>query len=89
MPSESERISMLEVELAAHKEDYEKQRTIEDERHSKTMTEIAGIVEATAGIVDAWTTANSVQRFIKWLGGFGVLAAAIAWWSGLIDKFIR
>lgn len=40
---------------------------------------IDALTTATEGLVSAWTTANNVQKFIKWISGIGVLAMVITW----------
>ncbi len=39
------------------------------------------LTEATKGMVDAWTAANSFQKLIKWLSSFAVLGFVISWVS--------
>lgn len=40
---------------------------------------LSELTAATTGVVEAYTTANNVQRFVKWLAAFGLLAAVSAW----------
>ncbi len=35
--------------------------------------------EATKGLVAAWTTANNVMKFIKWISCLGLLGIVITW----------
>lgn len=54
--------------------------------HQTTLESIEALIEAneatvkaTAGVVDAWTTVNNFQRFVKWLSSFAILGGALAW----------
>jgi hypothetical protein len=42
---------------------------------------IADLTLSTQGLVDAWSAANTFQKFVKWISGFTIVAAAIAWLS--------
>jgi len=37
------------------------------------------LTDATHGLVSAWTTANNLQKFIKWVMSFAVLGMCIRW----------
>ena len=43
------------------------------------MEAIAALTKATTGVVEAWTTLNSLQRFLVWVSKFGILAGAAAY----------
>ncbi len=51
----------------------------QDEAYAQNMEAIATLTKATQGVVDAWATANNFQKFIKWLSGFAIIGALIAW----------
>ena len=34
---------------------------------------------ATEGLVSAWTTADNLQRFFKWVSAFGIAVGAVVW----------
>jgi hypothetical protein len=55
-----------------------------DVRHEQNLEAIEKLTAATAGIVEAWSTAAGVRRFVKWLSGFAILGVVLSW---LIDKF--
>lgn len=61
------------------------ERTVED--NSDMVGELKELLTnltlATEGLVSAWTTANNVQKFIKWVSGIGLLGIVISW---IIDK---
>lgn len=41
--------------------------------------EVTSLKEATEGLVSVWTTANNVQKFIKWISSIGLLGIVITW----------
>ena len=85
-PATNRDLKSLEGKLDNHIEEYKmhKQEYLERQAHQDTMQEnnmkaIAELVAATKGVVDAWAVANGFQKFIKWLSGFGLVGALIAW----------
>ena len=66
-------------EYIMHKQEYLERQAHQDEMQEKNMEAIAELVAATKGVVDAWAVANGFQKFIKWLGGFGLVGALITW----------
>jgi len=40
---------------------------------------IESLTKATQGLVDAWTAANLLSRFVKWLGSFAVVGTLLVW----------
>lgn len=54
-----------------------------------SLTEaLSKLTTATTGVVEAYTTANNVQRFVKWLAAFGVLAAAMGWLGKVLTNHV-
>lgn len=49
---------------------------------------LSKLTTATTGVVEAYTTANNVQRFVKWLAAFGVLAAAMGWLTKVLTNHV-
>jgi len=43
------------------------------------------LTEATKGIVEAWTVANGLAKFIKWVSSFTVIGACIVWLKDFIS----
>lgn len=48
---------------------------------------IAKLTQATQGVVEAWTVANGLSKFLKWLSSFAILGAIIIWLKDFI-KFV-
>lgn len=72
--------------LESHLKDYEAYKAetalklaMIDLAHKHQMEEIHALTKATQGVVDAWSTANNLHRFIKWASGFAVVIIAIQW----------
>lgn len=51
--------------------------------HEEAMKGICDLTTATKGLVDAWTAASALQKFIKWLSGFAFLGIVISWFVGI------
>jgi len=47
-------------------------------------TNINALTLSTQGIVDVWSAGRTLQKAIKWLSGFSVIAVIIAKWTGKI-----
>tara|TARA_R110000772_G_scaffold68760_1_gene152348 strand:+ start:3327 stop:3590 length:264 start_codon:yes stop_codon:yes gene_type:complete len=47
-------------------------------------TNIAQLTEATNGVVEAWTVANGLSKFLKWLSSFAIIGASIIWLKDFI-----
>tara|TARA_R110000803_G_scaffold16073_5_gene44197 strand:+ start:3154 stop:3441 length:288 start_codon:yes stop_codon:yes gene_type:complete len=47
-------------------------------------TNIAKLTEATNGVVEAWTVANGLSKFLKWLSSFAIIGGIAAWLNGFI-----
>ena len=45
----------------------------------KLTAQVEQLTKATEGVVEAWQTANALQRFLKWLGGFAIIGGLITW----------
>lgn len=81
----------LKARIEAHLEDYREHTSEYDERcktqdklYKNTMEAIDKLTQSTQGVVDAWVTARNLQRFVKWLSSFTIVAIAIGW---LATKF--
>jgi hypothetical protein len=60
-----------------------------DRKHEETMTAIANLTSATADVVDAWKVANGLQRFVKWLSGFAVIGAVMAYFATQFPQLFK
>lgn len=72
----------VERHLDWHRDDaleYKERQLRQDIAHENNLKAIAELTTATKGLVDAWTTASNVQKFVKWLATFAVLGTALAW----------
>ena len=47
--------------------------------HEQNMAAIKALTEATSVVVNAWTVAAGVQKFIKWVSSFAIVGAAVIW----------
>jgi hypothetical protein len=47
--------------------------------HEQNMEAIKALTIATSNVVNAWTVASGLQKFIKWISSFAVVGAAIMW----------
>tara|TARA_R110002167_G_scaffold366375_1_gene595568 strand:+ start:29585 stop:29809 length:225 start_codon:yes stop_codon:yes gene_type:complete len=47
-------------------------------------TNIAELTIATQGVVEAWTVANGLSKFLKWLSSFAIIGASIVWLKDFI-----
>tara|TARA_R110000772_G_scaffold264083_1_gene384398 strand:+ start:2180 stop:2404 length:225 start_codon:yes stop_codon:yes gene_type:complete len=47
-------------------------------------TNIAELTIATQGVVEAWTVANGLSKFLKWLSSFAIIGASIIWLKDFI-----
>ena len=66
-------------EFEMHKIDMEETHRRYNELYEKNMEAIAKLTESTQGVVDAWSTANNLHKFIKWLSGLAVVGTAFTW----------
>lgn len=64
------------------------QNTIAITTMSRTMEEH---IKTTQGVIEVYNTANALQRFFKWLSGFGIVVALLTFSSDIMtyltDKF--
>lgn len=79
----------LETKVDNHLTEYDKRCKRQDEAYDKTMEAINKLTESTQGIVEAWTAANSFQRFIKWVSSFAVVGAVITWFYTNLPNFFK
>lgn len=93
MPNDTEEIIELkarfEHHLEGHKEDsvkYAERQLKQDLAHEKNLEAIAELTKATQGLVDAWTTAGNVQKFIKWVSTFAIIGASLVWLYSIFSK---
>lgn len=75
-------IYVTKCEFDMHKIEIEELHKRHNEMYEKNMEAIAKLTESTQGVVDAWTTANNLHKFTKWLSGFAIVGIVITW---LID----
>ena len=47
-------------------------------------TNIASLTKATNGVVEAWTVANGLSKFLKWLSSLALIGGALIWLSNFI-----
>lgn len=95
-------IEELKQLILLHLEQYEKDRNYFFETQDKNQkayetnaNNIEKLVEitdelskATQGVVQAWETANALQRFLKWASSFAVIGVIVAWlWDQLLTYF--
>lgn len=73
------KIDMHLGEYLLHRQEYIERQETQELAYINTMKAINELTVATKGVVDAWTIANGFQKFVKWLSGFSVLGAVIAW----------
>ena len=65
-----------------------KEIMLEINQQQKLNTEaIAELTTSTQGLVDAWTAANTLSKFMKWLASFAIVATGLAWFSTKISEF--
>lgn len=76
---DSLKITNLERKLEAHILEDAKVHTSYDARLEQQMTNVDKLVMSTQGLVDAWTVANGLHKFIKWISGFAIVIAAAIW----------
>ena len=90
MPEDEELIA-LKRRLDRHLDEY-RLHILEHEKREQNLLlaqevnakNVAELTAATKGLVDAWNAANFLQGFIKWLSGFSIVGALVAWWADLI-----
>ena len=87
-------VEKLKEEFDAHMQkhkDFElknKETMLEINVQQKANTEAIGrLTLSTLGLVEAWTAANALSKFIKWVASFAVVGAGIAWFSDLFKLF--
>lgn len=66
-------------EYTMHRQEYLERQAYQDVAHENNMKAIAELTSATKDVVDAWAVANGFQKFIKWLGGFGIVGVLGLW----------
>ena len=69
------------VEHKLYNADYEARQKAQDKKHEQNMDAISKLTAATKDVVDAWKVASGIQKFIKWLSGFAVIGAVLAYMS--------
>lgn len=79
------RVSEQEDKLDTHVTEQYKVNSEHGRMHQDTMEAIAELTKATSGMVDVWSTAHSLQKFIKWLSGFAVIGAVMLWLAEKLD----
>lgn len=70
---------------ALHRKEYLERQAHQDMIQESNLRAIEALTKATAGLVNAWTVANGVNRFVVWLSKFAVLGTACIW---VARKFI-
>lgn len=50
---------------------------------------IAELTKATKGVVEAWTVANGLSKFVKWLSSFAVVTAVVGGLIIWLKDFIK
>ena len=82
----SQQVKDLEDKLDSHIKAFDEYKlalahtqAVHEEAYRNNMRAITDLTEATKGLVDAWTAANTFHKFVKWLSSFTVLGVAIAW----------
>ncbi len=85
---EEEEVNKLKRRFNDHIETYREHRTLDaeyntmqDRRIQETSESVSQLVESTQGLVDTWSTARNIQRFVKWISGFAVIVIFITWLS--------
>lgn len=81
-PQPTTYVTRCEFEL--HRAEMEETHRHHNELCEKNIEAIAKLTESTQGLVDAWTTASNLQKFVKWISGLAVVGTTIAW---LIKNF--
>lgn len=88
-----EEVTELKRRFEDHLEDYRvhtndeiERKVRDDERYTQTMHSIDCLAKSTKDVVDAWTFANTVQKFVKWLSGFAILGGIIAYFSKVLHS---
>lgn len=76
---ECEELIKLQRRLEVHIKTCTEDRTVNADRHKKSMEAIEALTATTQGVVEAWVVINGFHRFVKWLSGFAVLGGAIVW----------
>lgn len=72
----------VEHHLDWHRDDaveYKERQRRHDMMQEHNLKAIADLTTATKGLVDAWTTASNVQKFVKWIATFALLGTAATW----------
>jgi len=81
MPSDDEDVKIIYRRI--DEQDRKLDRCID--LQEKNTIAIANLSYATQGMVDAWSTARNLQRFVKWLSGFAIIGAMVAMAVGGVD----
>ena len=84
----------LKMEFDAHiqmHKDFELKNSramLEINMQQKRNTEDIGrLTTSTLGLVETWTAANALSKFIKWVASFAVVGAGVAWVSDFFKLF--
>jgi hypothetical protein len=77
----TEKLSAHLSDYEIHKRDYLARQQRQDEAHENNLKAIQALTVATQGLVDAWTVANGIQRFVVWLSKFAVLTTVAIYLS--------
>ena len=92
-----ERIMILELTVNQHIKDFAEHKEDDIRRHEvylvaqqqnteglKELTKVVSALEkSTRGMVEVYRTANSLQRFVKWIAAFAVVSVVITWYDKL------
>lgn len=71
-----EQYKLIVDHIAEDRIQYEQQMKLSN----SNLEAIAKLTASTQDVVNAWSTANNLQKFIKWIGGFSLLIAAVTWY---------
>lgn len=69
-------------EYAEHRLEYLERQLHQDQMQASNLKAISDLTTATKGLVDAWTVANNLQRFVVWVSKFAILAGVFTYFSG-------
>ena len=71
------RIREVEKDVAQYHEQAQEQYRHIIENQTRNTEAIERLSASTASLVEAWRTANSVAKFLKWMGGIALAFGAI------------
>lgn len=85
----STNIEDLHKQLNEHINHYELRQREQDIRLEAIQNSLSSISSDMKPIVDAWTTATGIQKFLKWLSGFGLLLILIIWVVDMAPSIVK